>query len=102
MPMPLWSVARGCTSRRRRGQCDARVLERAEALGKVRAILQGLELRLGEGIVVGDARPRVGLRDTEVSIEQGQRLRRHRRAAVGVDAQLPGLDVLPLARFADE
>src|SRR5437773_1687100 len=100
MPMPLWSVARGLYQSKKARQLRPRAsFERAEALGKVRAILQGLELRLGEGIVVGDARPRVGLRDTEVSIEQGQRLRRHRRAAVGVDAQLPGLDVLPLARF---
>ncbi len=39
----------------------AGVLERAEAVGEVGAVLEGLELRLRERVVVGDVGPRVGL-----------------------------------------
>jgi predicted nucleic acid-binding protein len=75
---------------------------RAEAVGEVGPILQRLELRLGEGVVVRDAGPRVVLRDAEVGEEQGQRLRGHRCPAVGVNDELPSLDLLPLAGVADE
>ena len=42
------------------------------------------------------------LRDAEVSEQQGERLRGHRRAAVGVNVALPRLDGLPLAGLTDE
>ena len=37
------------------------VLDGAEAVGKVGLVLEGLELGLGERVVVGDVRPAVGL-----------------------------------------
>ena len=50
----------------------AGILDRAEARGEVGAVLEGLELRLGEGVVVGDVRPRVGLGDAQIGEEQGE------------------------------
>ena len=44
----------------------AAVFERAETVREVGPILQGLELRLGEWIVVRDVRPRVSLGDAEI------------------------------------
>jgi hypothetical protein len=49
----------------KRAAMGARVFQRAEALGEVRPILEGLELRLGEGIIVGDAGARMGLGDAK-------------------------------------
>jgi hypothetical protein len=42
------------------------ILEGAEPLWEVGPVLEGLELSLGKGAVVGDMRPAVGLRHTEV------------------------------------
>src|SRR5450759_2649614 len=39
---------------------EAPLLDRAEAAGELRAVLQGLELRLREGVVVGHVGPAVG------------------------------------------
>ena len=75
----------------------AAVLRGAEALGKVGPVLERLELRLGERIVVRDARPRVALRDAEVGVEMGHHLRGHRRPTVSVDRELTGRDALALA-----
>ena len=57
-------------------------------------ILQGLELRLGEGVVVADlgAAQRAG--DPEVGEELGGALAGHRRAAVRMQGEHLGLDAL--------
>ena len=80
----------------------ARVLERAEAVGEVGPVLQRLELRLGVRVVVRDVRPRVALGDAEVGEQQRDRLRGHRRAAVGVHGELARRDALPLAALGDQ
>ena len=67
-----------------------RAPDRAEALGELGPILQGLELRFGERVVVGDVRPAVRLGDAQVGEQQRHRLRGHRGAAVGVQGELPG------------
>ena len=79
-----------------------RILDLPEALGKTRSIFERLEVGLAEGIVVGDVRSGVGLGDAEVREQQGDRLGRHRRAAVGVDGQLPTLDSLARAGLGDQ
>jgi len=43
---------------------EAPLLDRAEAAGELRAVLQRLELSLREGVVVGHMGPAVGLFDT--------------------------------------
>ena len=66
----------------------APVFERAEAIRELRTVLQGLELRFRERVVVGDVGAAVGLGDAEVGQEQRHGLVRHRRAAVGMDREL--------------
>src|SRR5450830_1260464 len=81
---------------------DAPLLDRAEAAGKLRAVLQGLELRLREGVVVGHVGPAVGLFDTQVRQELGHGPRAHRASAVGVSGQLAGGDPLLAAGLGDQ
>ena len=63
-------------------------LDRGEPGGERRPVLQRLELRLGVRVVVGDVRAGVGLGDAQVGEQQRDRLRRHGRAAAGVQAEL--------------
>ena len=99
--MPLWWCS--CVVPGEEGPAErAGVLERAEAVGELGPVLEGLELGLGEGVVVGDVRPAVGLGDAEVGEQQGHRLGGHRRAAVGVDRELAGLDALLGAGLVDQ
>jgi len=78
------------------------VLDRAEAFGEVRAILQGLELGLGERVVVADVGVAVGLGHAEVGEQEGDRLGGHAWAAVGVHGELSGGDVVLGAGLGDE
>src|SRR5436305_1558070 len=55
-------------------------LDRGEPVGEVGPVLQRLELRLAEGVVVGDVRPRMRLGDAEVSEQECDRLGGHRTA----------------------
>jgi hypothetical protein len=48
----------------------AGLLERVETFRRSGAILEGLELRLGEGVVVGDAGSAVAGGDAEVAVEE--------------------------------
>jgi len=63
------------------------ILDAAEAPGEVGTVLQGLELRLGERVVVGDVRPAVGLGDLQIDQQRGDGLRAHAGAAIGVQRQ---------------
>src|SRR5664280_1215998 len=78
------------------------VLERAEAAGKGRPVLEGLELGLAVRVVVGHVGPRVALLDPEVGEQEGDRLAAHRGAPVGVDRELPRLDALLGGGLGDE
>jgi hypothetical protein len=55
-----------------------------------------------EWVVVRDVRPRVTLGDAEVRQQQSDRLRGHRRAAVGVHGELAWGDALSLAAHGDQ
>src|SRR5450830_1723596 len=81
---------------------DAPLLDRAEAAGELRAVLQGLELRLRDGVVVGHVGPAVGLFDTQVRQELGHGPGAHRASAVGVSGQLAGGDPLLAAGLGDQ
>src|SRR5207253_2613017 len=65
-------------------QVAAGVGQAREPLGKGGGVLQCLEPRLGVGVVVADPGPGVRPDDAEVLKQLGDRLRGHRRAAVGV------------------
>ncbi len=56
---------------------DAGVLDAAEPVGEVRPVLQGLELRLGVGVVIRAVRPAVGLGDSEVGEQERDRFGGH-------------------------
>ena len=73
-----------------------------EAAREAGVILQGLELRLGERVVVADlgAAQRAG--DPEVGEELGGALAGHRRAAVRMQGEHLGLDALLETGFLDQ
>jgi hypothetical protein len=77
--------ARGCsrrkTSRRTRGRRPVTRSGRGRPGSTSR-----LELRFAEGVVVADVRPAVAARDAEVDEQLRDRLGRHGRAAIGVQA----------------
>lgn len=73
------------------------VPEAAEAVGRLRPVLQCLEPALPDRGVVGDVRPTVGLGDSQRFPDLGDRLRAYRRPPIAVDGQLVpgGGDSLP-------
>jgi len=74
----------------------------AAAWREIGAVLQRLELRLGERVVVGDVRPRVALGDREVGQQEGHRLGCHRRTAISVQGELVRRDAVAPAGLVDE
>jgi len=80
---------------------NASMLDVREMRRKVRAVLERLELRLAEGVVVGDVGPREALGHAEIAIQLRDGLRRHRRSAIGVNRQLRRIDALANDRFFD-
>ncbi len=72
----------------------AGIEQRTEAVRIGRRILEGAKVRLRVRIVVGDMRPAVALGDAQITHQEGDRLGRHRCAAVGMDRQLAGLNLL--------
>ena len=82
-------------------QC-AGVLDGGKTLGKLGAVLEGFELRLRVGIVVGDVRTAMGLHHPQIREQQRYRFARHRRSPVGMHGELTGGDVLLLQRLSDK
>ena len=85
-----------------RGAERAGILDRAEPAGKRGAVLEGLEVRLGVWVVVADVGTAVAACDTQVDEQLGDRLRGHRRAAVGVQSELVTLDAVAGEGVGDE
>ena len=79
-----------------------RVLDRTEPLGEGRPLLQRLELRLRERVVVGDVWACMSLGHAEIGEQKGDGLRGHRWPAICVDGELSAVDALAGARLADE
>ena len=71
-----------------------RILDATEAIRKVRTVLQRLELRLGIRIVIADMRAAMGLGDIQVDQQGRHRLRSHAGAAIRVQGEGTGCDVL--------
>jgi len=69
------------------------VLNAAEAIREFRTVLHGAELAFRVRIVVGDIRPAVSLGDAQVGHHVG-RLGSHHAAAVGMDVELAGRDLV--------
>jgi hypothetical protein len=99
--MPLWWCSQLYQSKK--GPQWARLCSaEPKRSGKVWPVLERLELRLGERVVIRDVRPRVALRDAEVRVQMRDHFRGPRRPAVRVDGQLTRRDSLALAGFFDE
>jgi hypothetical protein len=78
------------------------VLRRSEAFREIGTILEGLELRLGERVVVGDVRPRMTAHDTEIGEQESHGFAGHGWAAVGVQSQLERVDAFAVDASGDE
>ena len=61
------------------------VVQGGEGAREDGAVLEGLECRLGEWVVVGDVRPGMAAGDVQVSEQGGDVLGGHRGAVIGVD-----------------
>jgi hypothetical protein len=72
----------------------AGILDRAEAVRVVGPVLDGLEVRLGEGVVVGDVGTAETLGDAKIREQQREGLGGHGCAAVGVAGELSSLDAV--------
>ena|GEM_PF-2614728 len=64
------------------------VLDRAEALGYLWLIFEGLEAAFREGVIVGGVGPAVGFGDAQIGEQQGGGLGLHGRSAVGMQGEL--------------
>ena len=80
----------------------AAVLEAAEAIWEFRAVLHGAELTFRIWVVVGNIRPAVGLGDAKVGHQKSDRLGSHDPAAVRVDVELAGGNVVFTDGLLDE
>jgi len=78
------------------------ILQTAEASGEVRSILEGLELGFGEGVVVGGMGAAVTLRDPQVNEQPGDGFGGHGGAAISVQRELAGGDLLFGRGLGDE
>jgi len=70
------------------------VLDAAEALGELRLVLECLEVTFREWVVVGDVRPVVRAGNAEIGEQQRGGLGLHRSAAIGMQGELAGRDVV--------
>jgi len=80
----------------------AAVLNAAEAIRKLGTVLQSAELAFRVRVVVGNIRPTMSLGDTQVGHQKGHRLGRHHPAAVGVDVELAGRNLVLADGFLNE
>ena len=72
----------------------AGVGEAAEARGEVRAVLHCLELRLRIRVVVRDVRAAMAFGDVQIDQQGGHGLGAHARAAIGMQREGAGRDVV--------
>ena len=80
----------------------ARIQWASEPVGVIRPVLQRLELRFRERVIVRNMRSRVGFSYPQVRHQQSHRFGGHRATPVGMDSQLIRLDVLTDAGGRDQ
>jgi hypothetical protein len=73
-----------------------------EAVRKAGAVLECLEGRFREGVVVGDVRPRVGFGNAQIGKQEREGLARHRAPSVRVESELARREALTIARLGHE
>jgi len=67
-----------------------RILDATEAIREVGTVFEGLELRLGIRVVIGDVWPAVGLGNLQVNQQGSHGLGSHAGTAIGVQVRRPG------------
>src|SRR5208283_4387614 len=80
----------------------AAVLDAAEAVRKLRAVLHGAELAFRIRVVVGNIRPAMALGNAQVGHQKGNRLGLHDPAAVGMNGELAGGNLMLADGFLDK
>jgi len=81
---------------------SAGVLEATEAIRKVRAVLQRVELGLGERVIVAGIGPAVCVGAPQVGKQPRHRFGWHGEVSIRMQGQLPRLDLLLRAGVNDE
>lgn len=79
-----------------------RILDATEALQEVGPVLQHLELRLRVRVVVRDVRPAVCFGDLQVDDQVGDGFGSHAAAAIGMQCQGTGRDILFCGGIGDD
>src|SRR5437016_2353506 len=78
------------------------VLDAAEAIWEIRAVLQGTELAFRIRVVIGNIGSAMALGDTQIGHQKGNGLRLHDPAAIGMDSELAGRNLVLGDGFLDE
>ena len=78
------------------------VLDAAQARREVQPVLQRFELRLRVRVIVRDIGPAVALGDVQIDQQCSRRFGAHAGAAVGVQREHAGLDIVTSHRVGDE
>ncbi len=81
---------------------SASILDGAKARRELRPILHGAELAFRIWIVIGDVRTAVRFNNAQVGQQQLHGFGFHRRAAIGMQRELTGRDVLRSASVLDQ
>lgn len=89
--MPLWRCSVLYQVKNVRAKARAASIDPKRA-GKPGRYLRVLKWASELGVVVRDVRPRMALGDAEVGQQEGDRLGRHRAAAIGMDRERAGRD----------
>jgi len=84
------------------GTVGAGIFHRAETRREGGLMRERREVGFGLRIVIRDVRTRMRLRHTELHQQERDAGRRHRRAAIGVDRQLPPRDAFATATRRDQ
>jgi len=92
----------GVVPRKERSAVARGVIDPEEATRKTGGVLQGLELRLRERVVIGDLGPTQRSRHTEIGKQLRRALARHGGSTIGMQGQNLRLDALLDTRFFDQ
>src|SRR5579863_1847848 len=80
----------------------AAVLDATEAIWKLRTVLHGSELAFRIRVVIGNIRSAVALGDAQVGHQKGDRFGPHDPAAVGMNGELAGRNLVLADSFLNE
>ena len=78
-----------------------RIFDRTEAIWKVGTVFEGLELRLGIRVVIGDVRAAMGLGNIQIDQQGGDRLGSHTGAAFRVQGEPTAFVLLSNVVYGD-